>query len=275
MAADNSQAPVALRLILDSRERALIATLADATLPAGVEMHTTTLDIGDIHISTSDGQVLLALERKTYADLIASVRDSRYVEQKQRALDNLGSGRYAYILEGASRSFAFAPESACCGYVGPEAKTLQTCVINSMLRDGLRVFFTADIADTAALALGIAERAASRGDPVAYFRGLQQLHPDTGGPDAAYKSSLQVKRRDNLCSPRTIAELQVAQIPSVSVTNAVAILDAFNVQTLAQLARVIDNVPDRRARIKALMAVPKVGKAKAERILDMLFPSSL
>ena len=86
-----------------------------------------------------------------------------------------------------------------------------------------------------------------------------------------YKTALQVRRQDNMRDAGTIAQLQIAQVPGVSVSNAQEILKTFNVTTLARLARMLCALPDKPSRLKALMSVPKIGKKKADLILELLF----
>lgn len=257
---------MSLALTIDCRERQLIECLDSVHVPH----ETKNILIGDIQFECNES-VVLVIERKTCADLLASVRDGRYTEQKKRALSNLGNNRYLYILEGVACAYSYCADKPFCGYSGTEARTIQTCIINMMVRDGVRIFYTQDVSETAALVKGIMDRAITTSDPTSYFR-LLTSDGSCAQPNASYKATLQVKRKDNMSDPRTIAELQIAQVPSVSVTNAEAILDQFKVQTLVGLAYAVNALPTRQARVKALMEVPKIGKKKAETLLDALFP---
>ena len=70
-----------IKLYVDNRERAVIEHLD------GILFETIQLDIGDFQF-WEDDRLLMVIERKTYADLAASIKDGRYAEQKFR-LDEL------------------------------------------------------------------------------------------------------------------------------------------------------------------------------------------
>lgn len=274
-----------LAVVIDARERALVEALQARSLPEGVILRTAGLQVGDVQFvqesdcasdASEEPELLLALERKTMPDLLSSVRDGRYIEQKARALACVGRARYAYVLEGAGPGFWTGGSDARFGG-GPELRSLQTCVLTCMLRDGLHVLHSDGVDDTAALVVAMAERAAGFDPPSAYFggRAAHDSGSEQAAPSAAYKSTLQVRRRDNASDPRTVAELQVAQVPGVSVANAAALLDAFGARTLVGFGAALGALPGRKARIKALVGVPKIGKKKAEALLDLLFPDLL
>lgn len=70
-----------IKLHVDNRERAVIEHLDD------IVFEITSLNVGDFQF-WEDDRLLMVIERKTYADLAASIKDGRYAEQKFR-LDEL------------------------------------------------------------------------------------------------------------------------------------------------------------------------------------------
>jgi ERCC4-type nuclease len=85
------------------------------------------LDLGDIKI-TYNGNLVLLIERKTMNDLIASVNDGRYREQKKRLLDSgIPQSKIMYILEGSLND------------IPGHLKTLYGMIINTLFRDKLTV----------------------------------------------------------------------------------------------------------------------------------------
>lgn len=70
-----------IKLHVDNRERAVIENLDD------VVFEIAPLNVGDFQF-WEDDRLLMVIERKTYADLAASIKDGRYAEQKFR-LDEL------------------------------------------------------------------------------------------------------------------------------------------------------------------------------------------
>ena len=60
------------------------------------------LDLGDIVIQNGDDAIVI--ERKTIADLAASIQDGRHREQKARLIDNYPQSRIVFLIEGVLRS---------------------------------------------------------------------------------------------------------------------------------------------------------------------------
>ena len=65
-------------LVIDTREKKLIELLREKDIDHEVEQ----LDVGDIHIKNEFSTIVI--ERKTIVDMLASVKDGRYREQKER-----------------------------------------------------------------------------------------------------------------------------------------------------------------------------------------------
>lgn len=84
-----------IKLLVDNRERAVIEHLDN------IDFETCSLNIGDFQF-WEDQQLLMVIERKTYSDLAASIKDGRYAEQKFR-LEELRSDTgcsVVYFIEG-------------------------------------------------------------------------------------------------------------------------------------------------------------------------------
>lgn len=56
------------------------------------------LDVGDIEICDNDDNTIALIERKTYSDLYASIKDGRYYEQKSRLMMFKNKGIDIYYL---------------------------------------------------------------------------------------------------------------------------------------------------------------------------------
>ena len=85
---------VSVSLILDNREKDLKSAFPDAEYK--------NLDLGDIQININKddetSELFLLIERKTMKDLISSVNDGRYREQKKRLLDsNIPNQKIMYL----------------------------------------------------------------------------------------------------------------------------------------------------------------------------------
>jgi ERCC4-type nuclease len=93
-----------MRVIIDNREHSLYekceTILTNDRGYATIEKQV--LPIGDILIKTDEGKDVMIIERKTLADLLASIKDGRYEEQSHRLKYASGfpSHNVLYIIEG-------------------------------------------------------------------------------------------------------------------------------------------------------------------------------
>lgn len=70
-----------LECILDSREQLLFNDLENKLIiPLKIKM----LEIGDVLFQKQDGEILLLIERKSVRDLVQSLKDGRYHDQRNR-----------------------------------------------------------------------------------------------------------------------------------------------------------------------------------------------
>lgn len=97
------------------------------------------LDLGDI-ILKYNNNIILLIERKTAEDLGASIRDGRHKEQKYRIKNsNLDSKNILFVIEGELKDMKH-------GKI--DKKTLQGSIINTMFRDGYKVYRTENVEET-------------------------------------------------------------------------------------------------------------------------------
>jgi ERCC4-type nuclease len=145
-----------MRVVVDDRERASVVACHLCEL--GAEVEVARLPLGDFLV---DGRLLV--ERKTVADLAASVCDGRLFRQAKR-LASHADQRVCIILEGTSRD---------AGAAGVSREALQGAMVSLTLVFGLPVLRARDEHETARLvvyaagqlartALGISRRVAHR-----------------------------------------------------------------------------------------------------------------
>ena len=95
-----------MRIVIDTREHALYEKcqeiLRKQTFIFKIVLVQKELKIGDILIQTPDENDILLIERKSFADLLASIKDGRYEEQSHRLLNTseLPPHSIIYLLEG-------------------------------------------------------------------------------------------------------------------------------------------------------------------------------
>lgn len=146
----------ACQLVIDDRETYLVAALVELRVPHVVEH----LDVGDV-LYRVHGRTAGVFERKTSADLAASIVDKRWTEQKTRLADlrlALRSGD-SPIEQGAPIGYIFEGDFYCARRTHslPPATLLKTST-TAAARDGFCTLFYGDVRQTArALAILLAE----------------------------------------------------------------------------------------------------------------------
>jgi ERCC4-type nuclease len=165
------------------------------------------LEVGDIIFYIND-EIKLIIERKTISDLYSSIKDGRYREQKARLLNNYPKEKIMYLLEGD---------------VSTNNRRINTEIVygsitNTLLRDHIRILHSADIAETAKYISLIEKRLVKNPE---FF-----MEPQNGGVATDYATTIKLKKKDNM-TPQMCQTLQLAQIPSLSIAKAHAIMEEY------------------------------------------------
>ena len=187
---------MSVELIVDNRENQLITEL-EGTCAVKVE----TLDIGDIMFRDGD-EVILIIERKTIADLKASICDGRAREQKARLLHSgVPTYRIMYLIEGDLDK----PLSNKVN--GMPVSTLLGSIINTQLRDGIKVYKTASIQESAVFLQKMLIKLEKDGD--SFFKQEKKISA------SEYSATLKKKKKDNM-TPEVWFINQLTLIPQVT-----------------------------------------------------------
>ncbi len=142
-----------LQLVIDNRERDLIQLFSQQDISFDVKM----LELGDIIIQTEDGTILCIMERKTWDDLYASIKDGRYQNQKKRLMETYDHKKIVYLIEGSGEFHEGSD---------PQKKILLSCFYNMTFRDNLKIIRTATLSDTVECIRGLWTR--YQADPEKY-----------------------------------------------------------------------------------------------------------
>lgn len=207
-----------IKLIVDNREAALIAKLTPTT-----KFSTENLDIGDVVFKQGE-EIVYIIERKTINDLKASICDGRAREQKARLLGcGIPPDRICYVIEGnLNKPFDFRVS-------GMPVSTLLGSIINTQLRDGIKVYKTASVDETALYVQKLFEKLVKDGKE--YFK-----YGDGNGDidNVKYCATLKKKKKDNM-TPKNWFIAQLCLIPQVSEKMAAVILNEYeDMNTLAE-----------------------------------------
>lgn len=194
-----------LLLKVDNREHKLKAMLGESAelgQLGNLSIVYENLVCGDFVVEYN-GAVLLVLERKTLADLAASIRDGRYRVQKARMCEMHPVHSVMYVIEGA---LGFeSPEGATIE--GMDKKSLISCVINTMVRDNIKVVQVPSIEETFNFVVQLVLRIAS--EPAKYT----SVAAGAAGAIAAKEDMIQKHR---VSTKEDMLYYQLTQVPGIS-----------------------------------------------------------
>ncbi len=242
---------------IDCRENQLISLctniISDSKKFQDLTLTTDNLHIGDILISGNEPGNDVVIERKTVADLSASIKDGRYKEQALRlSSSTYHSHNIIYVIEGGWNS----------GFFGStlDKDTLYGSVVSMSLLKGFSVFRTDNIWDTASFICNMARKLKKTSVQMKYKNDVVVdkikndeviTSPDTvdeinDSPcshtekDVDYTTSIKVKKKDNI-TVDNIGVIILLQIPNVSHTTATTVMNKY--KTIRNLidALVVDN----------------------------------
>lgn len=234
-----------------------------------IRTSTSQLPLGDVIVCEdhSPQTELFIIERKSFADLLASIKDGRYEEQSYRLMhsNNLHKHNIIYIVEGIFAQVR-SPQ---------DKKIIMSSIISLNLFKGFSVYRTSSIRETAEWILSIASKVQKdlkKGRPLAFSsfnnvfsRGVkpsEEAHvafsvqsPSTAPtePDILtnnvsehqngeiesdthtsnhYCSVVKKIKKENV-TPENIGEILLCQIPGISSVIAIEIMKVFgNIQNL-------------------------------------------
>ena len=258
-------------LVLDNRELKLIELLKGVTLN-NFNLVIKPLKIGDILILNanidfdidvcSDEQlyssVITIFERKTCQDLLASISDGRYREQKTRLLANFKLDQICYIIENE-----ISP--SLNKYSKNGRQIVIGALINKCFRDGIKIIKTGSLNETVEFLLTICKKVCSN---IEFF-----LPKEPAGIEP-YSSNIKINKKENV-TPNVFSVLSLTIIPGISYKISTAIFDKY--ETINRLITEINLNPEKvQSDISDIQLTitngktRKLGKVLSARIIEFL-----
>ena len=245
-----------MKVIVDERETTLYNKCVELNTFATIQLSKQVLPIGDILFKTDDDtKTLCIIERKSLADLLASIKDGRYEEQSYRLSNNgeCSLHNVIYIIEGIMSTLRT-----------PMEKRLVFSSITSLnYFKGFSVLRSSSVSESAELLLFAADKIA---------RGTAEgLTVAGSGSEQNYCTVVKKVKKENV-TPQNIAEIMLCQIPGISSTNAIAIMKHFT--SLSDLIDKLKLNPDclDDIRIEGNGKSRKIGKNCVEGLRNYLLP---
>ena len=223
-------------------------SLATAVATTNHEIKSERLPLGDVILhDPSQGQQkdIVIFERKTLADLAASIRDGRYKEQSFRLIETAAATGFhthniVYIIEG---DLARYDER----HTQITKTALQSAMVSLLYYKGFSVIRTMNVGETADFILHFADKVAKEsaaGARPAYTHAVI-ADTTTATPMAqAYSEVSAKKEKRDYITRENIGEIMLSQVPGVSPKVAAAILSKYGgsiYEFLADLRQKIDD----------------------------------
>lgn len=246
-----------LEIVVDVREHALIEKLKNITdgIPDSaqkIKVTTGALLLGDVLFRTIDNKELILFERKSFADLLASIKDGRYEEQSHRLIYTSGlcPHNICYLIEGIFSTIRSPMDK----------KIILSAMTSISYFKGFSVLRTTTVFETAELIWAMATKIQKEFDkgkpiPVYSYSTTTTSQPDVPKEDnreeqqqtesepIAYGNFVKKAKRDNI-TPENIGEILLSQIPGISNNIAKEILKHFD-GSFSKLIQEIKTAPEK------------------------------
>ena len=222
-------------LIVDYRESKLI----DALNSINATHITQNLLLGDasLYIDPPEGTSLpfvdshehipeIIIERKTVTDMIASIKDGRYMEQKARLhASSVPNHNILFIIEGSRTGVA----------------NIHSTVFSLFYHSGFGVLFSTSVNDTARIINSFERKLNKDPQKTSYYLNSQQQISQTPQTYAAF---LKPEKKANVCKENSWI-IMLQQLPYVSSSIATALMEKYiNIPLLIDAIKEDPNILD-------------------------------
>ena len=234
---------------IDTREQDLL-TKCQQTIEAvpkfkDIKIMSQTLPLGDIIINDGTNDCVI-IERKTFTDLAASIKDGRYEEQSYR-LNGLQHHNHniIYLIEGDIHRFNTFKERI-------DKQTLYSAMFSINYFKGFSVMRSNNLEETSMIVCNMVYKLVGglKSGKTAFYKTLDKCNDNSFDNETKevettekkettekdYCSVIKKVKKDNI-TPDNIGEIMLCQIPGISSASALAILSQF--KTLPNLIKTI------------------------------------
>lgn len=227
-----------MKIIFDERETPLYeqcsSIISSQPNPSYADLYKEVLPLGDILIKTDENLDLLLIERKSFSDLIASIKDGRYEEQSYRLLHSSGFPLHSiiYLVEGM---FAQVNNPL-------EKKMIYSAMTSLHFFKGFSVYRTAHLRESAEWLLNMIDKIEKEFNksklPYYLTNPFQKQFQKSDGENLEESREKIPQNEDNYCNvvkkvkkenvtQDNIGEIILCQIPGISSTTAISIMRPY------------------------------------------------
>ena len=241
-----------MKIIIDEREASLYhlcQTFAETHQIKSAPIEKRVLQLGDIIFTSDDESVVhLVIERKSFSDLLASVKDGRYAEQSHRLINCFPNPHnIVYLLEGMFSTV----------HLEKDKKKIISCMASLNYFKGFSLMRTISINETAQHIVYLADKIAkelllNKATKEPYVEGTVGSE---GTAPAPYCSVVKASKKANI-TKENIGEIILCQIPGISSTTAVELMKPF-----ANFSEFMNKIKDEPAYLETV-AIETNGKKR-------------
>jgi ERCC4-type nuclease len=237
-----------MRVVVDNREHAFIEIIQTkiSQYPFIATLEIAQLAIGDMEIYI-DGELRFVWERKTFQDLLSSIKDGRYNEQSNRLLHTYGPSKVVYLIEGI------------LSQLSPPDKKLAVSTMTSLsLKKNFHLWRTVHVQDSVDSFLTVCEKLYNDKD-------ISPASSDT----FVYTGMVKKVKKENI-NRENIGEIFLCQIPDISTTSAKVLMNHVD-GDFSMLCEIVRDRPDELKELRIGGDKPrKISKKVFERLAEFL-----
>jgi ERCC4-type nuclease len=235
-----------MELIIDEREKTLYELLQSQT---NIKISKCVLPLGDFLIKKNDTPLFL-IERKSFSDLLSSIKDGRYKEQSYRLQHTEWKPhQIIYLLEG---TYSQIPNPN-------DKKIILSAMTSLSLFKGFHIVRSSSLNDTADILLHMTEKIWKETEKGELLFSGDILN------EKPYSSIVKTIKKDNI-TPENIGEIMLCQIPGIQTKTAVAIMNT--VHSFPELFRILQESPEIIEKIR--VGDRKINKNISEKLRSFL-----
>jgi crossover junction endonuclease MUS81 len=241
-----------MNLTIDNREKDLI-TYCDKK---NLIFSKANLNLGDMIYNENENEFII-IERKTISDLLASIKDGRYREQKLRLLQKSYQGvNVYYLIEGDIVNSS-------------KSDIVYSCIVNMMIRDNLKIIFSKNIEETYNYLLKLSKKCTEFREILIKNVSTETVQPESSNE---YIEVIKSEKKKNMTKD-TCYMAMLKQVPGVSANIAKAILKRYgSMNELIKAYDSIENENDKKLLLTDIViGKRKLGKVLSEKIFNILF----
>lgn len=199
-----------MNIIIDNREHDFYEKIQPQANVYNLNISVEPLSIGDIILKNND-ETLLIIERKTIKDLLASLKDGRYVEQCLRLQcdERCNVHQKIYLIEGNIQL-----HNQC------EQQTIYSCITSLSMFKGFQIVRTLNIQESCTwLCMSSNKIQKSLKNGKKFYDGKTD--------DKTYTNVIKTCKKDNI-TPDNISQIMLMQIPGINASTSLHILNGFD-----------------------------------------------